>query len=275
VTERLKAFDGFFTEVHRRIVRDVIQPSPEMKALDVGCGAGGVCVLLAQALTAGVVVALDPEGNQLRQTRKAAREANCAQRIVCSFGDVEKLHFPAGEFDVVWCSRVIHHHLPDPQPALSEMYRVLKPGGRLFLRENAVNDLRAVTPIKETDDAWSRRMNTAQQQWFQSKFRHRRPTSDEWLERLQRAGFQNEASTILPYAPACSRAQVTYLQRWAEGILENEESPEYGGLLDDDDTRTARKLIDWCKEVLQQPDTSLNSLNLQIRVSTEICSASK
>src|SRR5262245_25902523 len=275
VLERLNAFEGFFSEVHRRVVRNVIQPSPEMKALDVGCGAGGVSILLAQSLTAGVVVALDPEGTHLRQTRMSARHANCAQRIVCSFGDVEKLQFPAGEFDLLWCSRVIHHHLPDPQPALSEMYRVLKPGGRLFLRENAVNDLRAVTPIKESDDAWWQRMNTAQQRWFQSKFRHRRPTSDEWLERLRRSGFQDETSTILPYTPAGTRAQVIYLQRWAEGILENEASPEYGDLLVVDDTHTARNLIDWSKEVLTQPDTSLNSLNLQVSVSTEIHSASK
>jgi ubiquinone/menaquinone biosynthesis C-methylase UbiE len=275
VLERLKAFDGFFTEVHKRIVRDVIRPSPEMKALDVGCGAGGVSILLAQSLTAGVVVALDPEGNHLRQTRMSARHANCAQRVVCSFGDVEKLQFPASEFDLLWCSRVIHHHLPDPQLALSEMYRVLKPGGRLFLRENAVNDLRAVTPIKEADDAWWQRMSTAQQQWFQGKFRHRRPTSDEWLERLRRAGFQDEASTVLPYTPASPRAQVMYLQRWAEGILENEESPEYGDLLVVNDIHTARKLIDWSKEVLQQLDTLLNSLSLQTSVSTEIYTASK
>jgi ubiquinone/menaquinone biosynthesis C-methylase UbiE len=272
---RLEAFDLFFGEVHRLILKTVIQPSSDMKALDVGCGAGGVSILLAQALTTGMVVALDPDGHHLRNTRSLARGSNCAQRIVCSLGDVEKLHFVAGEFDLVWCSRVIHHHLPDPQLALSEMYRVLKPGGRLVLRENSGIDLRAVTPVQEADGEWWRRMNNAQLQWFQSKFRHRRPSSHEWLERMSRAGFQQAASTVLQYAPASTRAEVTYLQRWTEGILENEESPEYGDLLNQDDLGTARRLIDWCKELLHQSDDALQRLNLQISVSTEICSGSK
>src|SRR4030095_14363454 len=138
---RLETFDLFFEEVHRRILKTVIQPSSDMKALDVGCGAGGMSILLAQALSAGIVVALDPDGHHLRDTRLLARRNNCEQRTVCSLGDVEKLQFIAGEFDLVWCSRVIHHHLPDPQLALSEMYRVLKPRGRLFLRENSATGL--------------------------------------------------------------------------------------------------------------------------------------
>ena len=254
VLQRLEAFDAFFAEVHRTVVRSVIQPSSDMKVLDIGCGAGGMSILLAQALTAGAVVALDPEGHHLRQTRMLARQADCAQRVVCCFGDVEKLQFPASEFDLIWCSRVIHHHLPDPQPALSEMYRVLKPGGRLFLRENAVNDLRAVTPIKEADDEWWERLNTAQHQWFQSKFRHRRPNREEWLERLRRTGFREDTTTVLEYTPADSRAQVTYLRRWAEGILENEQSPEYGGLLNRGDLQIARRLSDCCEELQQQSD---------------------
>jgi ubiquinone/menaquinone biosynthesis C-methylase UbiE len=241
----------------------------------VGCGAGGMSILLAQALTDGVVVALDPDGHHLRHTRTLARQSNCEQRIVCSLGDVEKLRFLAGEFDLVWCSRVIHHHLPDPQPALTEMYRVLKPGRRLFLRENAVNDFKAVTPVKEADDAWWQRMNAAQLQWFQSKFRHRRPRGEEWLERLRQAGFHDDASTVVRYTPASMRSQVTYLQRWTEGLLENEESPEFGDLVHHDDVRIGRQIIDCCKELLQQTDNELNSFNLQVSVSTEICSASK
>src|SRR5690242_19864640 len=120
---RLLAFDTFFEEVHRRIISDVIHPSSGTKALDVGCGAGGMSVLLATAISNGVVVALDPKLEHLRCTRDQSVLAHAGERLVSLLGDVEKLQFPGGEFDLVWCSRVIHHHLPDPQPALSEMYR--------------------------------------------------------------------------------------------------------------------------------------------------------
>src|SRR5262245_56847859 len=101
VLHRLGVFDLFFAYVHRAVVRNVIQPSPAMKALDVGCGAGGISVLLAESITDGVVVALDPEGQYLRHTRKLARQAGFGQRLVCSLGDVEKLQFVASEFDLI------------------------------------------------------------------------------------------------------------------------------------------------------------------------------
>lgn len=47
-------------------------------------------------------------------------------------GVADRLPFSAGTFDVVVCSEVIEH-LPEPGRALSEMVRVLKPGGKLIL----------------------------------------------------------------------------------------------------------------------------------------------
>jgi ubiquinone/menaquinone biosynthesis C-methylase UbiE len=43
-------------------------------------------------------------------------------------GDAEALSFPDGYFDVVYSWGVLHH-TPDTPKAVSEMYRVLKPGG--------------------------------------------------------------------------------------------------------------------------------------------------
>src|SRR5262245_28324716 len=120
--QRLEAFDEFYEKVHRRIITEVMKPAADAKILDVGCGAGGMSILLAQTLTTGVVVALDSNKQHLQTTRARAQQAGCGQRMVCAGGDVEKLQFLAGEFDLVWCSRVIHHHLPDPHAALSELY---------------------------------------------------------------------------------------------------------------------------------------------------------
>jgi len=87
--------------------------------------------------------------------------------------------------------------------------------------------------------------------------------------------LDQDAATTLQYTSADARAQVTYLQRWTEGILENQESPEYGDLVNRGDLQIARRLIDCCTELRQQSDDALNRLNLEISVSTEICIGTK
>lgn len=47
-------------------------------------------------------------------------------------GDAQALGFASGIFDVVLCTEVLEH-LPEPQKAIDEMFRVLKPGGTLLL----------------------------------------------------------------------------------------------------------------------------------------------
>src|SRR5215831_18482691 len=150
-SERLQRFDRFYEVVHRRIIREIIRPNPQSKALDAGCGAGGMTTLLAAALERGVVVGLDTNSQHLLTTRQEVQRLGALDRVALLIGDVENLQFLAGEFDLIWCSRVIHHHLPNPQRALSEMYRVLKPGGILFLRENSNSDLAVSIPSLRID----------------------------------------------------------------------------------------------------------------------------
>jgi SAM-dependent methyltransferase len=52
-------------------------------------------------------------------------------------GSVDQLPFEDETFDAVWCSHVVHGQ-PDPLHTLRELARVLRPGGRLALREDVV-----------------------------------------------------------------------------------------------------------------------------------------
>ena len=61
-----------------------------------------------------------------------ARWRSDPEHLVAVQGDSERLPFPAGAFDVVTCANSFHHY-PHQDCAVAEMYRVLKPGGRLFL----------------------------------------------------------------------------------------------------------------------------------------------
>jgi ubiquinone/menaquinone biosynthesis C-methylase UbiE len=103
-----------------------IHPRPGQRLLDVGCGNGAAAIHLARAYelkTTGIDI--DPD-----QIRAAAEAANGLTDIRFIVGDATALPFPDGEFDLVYSNKTTHH-IPDWQQAISEMARVLKPGGHV------------------------------------------------------------------------------------------------------------------------------------------------
>ena len=107
------------------------------RVLDMGCGPGHTA--LAFAPRAQRVVAVDLSAQMLEAGRALAAARGIAN-VRFAQGDVEKLAFAAGEFDLV-TSRFSAHHYPDPPRALAEVARVLHPGGRLLLVDSfAPND---------------------------------------------------------------------------------------------------------------------------------------
>lgn len=107
--------------------------APTMRVLDCGCGPGTITVGLAQIVAAGHVVGLDREAAELEQARHYAEQQRVAN-IEFQLGNVYELPFPDGAFDAVFAHAVLQH-LAEPQQALGEMRRVLKPGGLIGVRE--------------------------------------------------------------------------------------------------------------------------------------------
>jgi ubiquinone/menaquinone biosynthesis C-methylase UbiE len=88
--------------------------------LDVGCGSG----LNLRHLPAGAVgLDLNP--------RNLQKAANRASRAVLTQGDMYRLPFRDETFGAAVCSEVLEH-VPDPQIALSEIWRTLRKGGTLI-----------------------------------------------------------------------------------------------------------------------------------------------
>jgi 2-polyprenyl-3-methyl-5-hydroxy-6-metoxy-1,4-benzoquinol methylase len=93
------------------------------KLLDAGCGTGWFS---RQAVNWGAkVTSLDMGENLLAEVAKKCD----SERIV---GDITRLPFPDGDFDIVVCSEVIEH-VVDPKQAIRELARVVKPGGILVI----------------------------------------------------------------------------------------------------------------------------------------------
>ncbi len=103
--------------------------------LDVGCGTGTLAIEVSLRVgSAGRVAGVDPGTQQIARARSKAARRNLP--IDFQIGVIERLPFPDQTFDVV-LSTLMMHHLPDSlkRQGLSEIARVLKPGGRLVIAD--------------------------------------------------------------------------------------------------------------------------------------------
>lgn len=105
---------------------------PGEHVLDAGCGTGVLTRLAAEAVGAtGRVVGIDPGPRMLAMARRNA--SACGARVEFRLAAIEALPFPDASFDAVLASLMLHHLPPGVKLAgLKEVYRVLKPGGRLI-----------------------------------------------------------------------------------------------------------------------------------------------
>jgi SAM-dependent methyltransferase len=102
-------------------------PQGPIAALEVGCGSAKLSVLLAEH---GVrTVGLDQSPYALRVAKNNFAYLNAAGHFV--MGDVFDLPHPSGKFDLVFSTGLLEH-FRDPRPIISEMVRVLRPGGLFF-----------------------------------------------------------------------------------------------------------------------------------------------
>lgn len=99
------------------------------KVLD--CGAGTGELSLAASDNADSVLCTDMSKNMLKQAQRKARALG-ADNIEFAARNIFDLQDPDDTYDVVIAGNVLHL-LTNPQGAVKEMYRVLKPGGKLLL----------------------------------------------------------------------------------------------------------------------------------------------
>lgn len=97
--------------------------------LDAGCGTGAVISLLNEQYPKKRYTGIDLSDKMIEVAKRKALSAGTFVQ-----GDCEELPFSEDSFDAVLCSMSFHHY-PNPERFFANVYRVLRPGGRLILRD--------------------------------------------------------------------------------------------------------------------------------------------
>jgi SAM-dependent methyltransferase len=109
---------------------------PDSRILDCGCGPGSITIGLALWAPDGQTIGIDIGEEQLEGARALAKQLGAAN-VSFQQGNIFALPFEDDSFDIVF-SQTVLYHIPSPQRALSEIRRVLRPGGLVALRD-AIN----------------------------------------------------------------------------------------------------------------------------------------
>lgn len=107
----------------------VMSPRHFDHVLDVGCGTGWAVLHLSQMLTEGKASGIDISPAMIQNARK---NTTGIKNVEFKVGDAENVHYDDKEFDLVMSTSSFHHY-PNPVKALSEFWRVLKPGGYAYI----------------------------------------------------------------------------------------------------------------------------------------------
>lgn len=138
--ERIRSLHAPEKDVEEAIVR-LMNQAPIGSLLDAGTGTGRMLELLAPYIRRGVGVDVSPEMLAIARDRlESAKAHHCQVRLA----DVFRLPFdfdaPDSGFDAVLFHQVLHY-LDDPQAAVVDAARVLRPGGRIVVADFAPHAL--------------------------------------------------------------------------------------------------------------------------------------
>jgi ubiquinone/menaquinone biosynthesis C-methylase UbiE len=98
--------------------------------LDVGCGLGGPCRMLADEYNCQAT-GIDLSNEYIRTAKELSKLVKLDSKTSFIQGDATSLPFDDNTFDVVWTQHV-QMNIPDKNKLYSEISRVLKPGGRFL-----------------------------------------------------------------------------------------------------------------------------------------------
>ena len=157
------------------------------RALEVGCGGGLGVEIILDRFGAAEVIAFDLDPKMLDRARRRLASRPSGQ-VRLAVGDVTAIGAEDAAFDAVFDFGAIHL-VPDWETALSEVRRVLKPGGRFFFELVTSRLLRLPYPLVTEGFG-----------------RMRPPTPQEFIAGLERRGIHVRKNFLRPRLASLTQA---------------------------------------------------------------------
>ena len=140
------------------IMAAAVSLGPGVRVLDLGCGYGSTARYLAGEFGCSVTGA-NISRKELELARQRSSDAGLGHLLTFQYGDFHHLGFPDHSYDVVW-SQEAFLHAADKTAVLSEVRRVLKPGGTLVFtdilvrRDTPASDRTRIYDRVKSPDMW-------------------------------------------------------------------------------------------------------------------------
>lgn len=198
-------------EQHHRVITEPVLPliglQAGLRVLDLSCGAGWATRLLARRVAPGQAIGIDVSEEMLRRARAHSEGVS---NIGFFQASATALPLGAETIDRI-LSVEAFYYFPDPDGALREMFRVLVPGGAIFIIINLYRDnpysLRWVDALKVPVQVRS---------------------EAEYLSLLENHGFTNVEAVRVPDT---SPTPETYSGKWFANAAELRAFKQIGALL--------------------------------------------
>ena len=185
----------------------LIEFKPQDRVLDVGCGTGWLVRKIASLVPAGLATGVDVSDAMLRRAEALSAEL---PNVVFARGEADAIPWDSGFFTKI-LSVESAYYWPEPARGLSEIFRVLSPGGSAWILINYYRD-------NPHCHQWGELLKTPTQLL----------SAAEWTELFRQAGFRNVTCQRIPDR---SPTADVYTGRWFRDAEQMRNFKQEGALL--------------------------------------------